>query len=72
MEIKGIERSKKKKEKDRRKYKGQSIYAKLEITNVSDIFQYLLKLVSAIFYQIFIFHKMIALQKLQKNVFHFI
>ena len=30
-----------------------------------------LKLVSAIFYQIFIFHQMIALQKL-KNVFYFI
>ena len=33
--------------------------------------QELLKLVSTIFYQIFIFHKMMALQKLKKN-FYFI
>ena len=38
--MKGIE----KKEKDRRKYKGQSIYAELEITKVSDVFQYLLRI----------------------------
>ena len=44
MEIKGIERGKKKKEKDRRKYKEQSIYVKLETTKVSDIFQYLLRI----------------------------
>ena len=44
MEIKGIERGKKKREKNRREYKGQSIYAELEITKVSDIFQYLLKI----------------------------
>ena len=57
MEIKGIERSKKKKEKDRRKCKGQSIYVKLEVTNVSDIFQYLLKLVSTIFIKFLFFTK---------------
>ena len=44
MEIKGIERDKKKKEKDRRKYKGQIIYAELGITKVSHIFQYLLRI----------------------------
>ena len=36
MEVKAIERGKKKKEKDRRKYRQQSIYAELEITKVSD------------------------------------
>ena len=44
MDIKGIEKDKKKKEKDRREYKGHSIYAELEITKVSDTFQYLLKI----------------------------
>ena len=44
MEKKGRERIKKKKEKDRGKYKGQSIYAELEMTKVSDIFQYLLRM----------------------------
>ena len=44
IEINGIERGKKKKEKDRRKYKGQNIYAELEITKVSDVFQYLLRI----------------------------
>ena len=32
----------KEKEKDRRKYKGQNIYAELQITKDSDIFPYLL------------------------------
>ena len=44
MEIKGIERGKKKKEEDRREYKGHSIYAELQITKVSNIFQYLLRI----------------------------
>ena len=44
MEVKGIERGKKKKEEDRRKYKGHSIYAELQITKVSNIFQYFLRI----------------------------
>ena len=32
----------------------------------------ILKPVSAIFYQVFIFHQVVALQKLWKNVFYFI
>ena len=44
MEIKGIERGKKEEEKYRRKCKRQNIYTELEITKVSDILQYYLRI----------------------------
>ena len=43
MEIEGIDRGKKKKEKDRKKWGRVYSYAELEIKKVSDIFQHLLR-----------------------------